>query len=186
MKKISNKISIISGSTRKKSTSELLSNGIRNSLTNQGFIVDIITCFDIPLFSEDLEGDKKPSSIINIEKKISESTGVIICTPEYNSSIPGSTKNLLDWLSRPHDLGALRNKIISIVVHTPFEKGGGGAYSDLSRILSHMGNVVLHDRMGRVSGFRKKDGEIVKSWQESLDLLIDNYIKFIHRLNVGE
>src|SRR5689334_8332151 len=44
------------------------------------------------------DGSENPAdSVLRFRKKISEATGVLICTPEYAFGVPGSLKNALDW-----------------------------------------------------------------------------------------
>jgi NAD(P)H-dependent FMN reductase len=39
--------------------------------------------------------------VATLKDAIAASDGLLIATPEYNNSIPGVTKNAIDWLSRP-------------------------------------------------------------------------------------
>ena len=45
------------------------------------------------------------SQLLKVSKRLGTQswlpTGVWLFTPEYNYSIPGTVKNMLDWLSRP-------------------------------------------------------------------------------------
>lgn len=176
------KVLILSGSIRDNSTSQAISNSINEMIAEWAITSKLLTCNDFPLFSEDLEGEKKPLSVCNIEAMINNADGLIICSPEYNASVPGGVKNFLDWLSRPHGNGVLKKKVVSIVIHTPFAKGGYGAYSDLSRILSHMGNYVHHHVKGRVSGFRERDGALLKTWCDELDDVMEDYRIFLEKI----
>lgn len=55
----------------------------------------------LPLFDEDLEiADGIPAAVQALADQIRAADGVIICTPEYNKSLPGVLKNALDWVSR--------------------------------------------------------------------------------------
>lgn len=55
---------------------------------------------DLPLFSEDLEGDYPEAAKANKEL-VESADGVLFVTPEYNRSVPGVLKNAIDWASRP-------------------------------------------------------------------------------------
>lgn len=57
---------------------------------------------DVPFMNQDLEASP-PASIIRIRKAVANADAVWIFTPEYNRSYPGHLKNVIDWLSRPHD-----------------------------------------------------------------------------------
>jgi NAD(P)H-dependent FMN reductase len=63
------------------------------------------TIAGIPLYDGDLEAASGlPVSVRELQEKIAGSAGLLIVTPEYNSSIPGVLKNALDWLSRGDDM----------------------------------------------------------------------------------
>ncbi|RYJ38429.1 NADPH-dependent FMN reductase [Flavobacterium anhuiense] len=51
----------------------------------------------LPHFNPDLDTDNPPQEIISFRNKIISADGVIICTPEYVFSLPGSLKNALEW-----------------------------------------------------------------------------------------
>lgn len=63
------------------------------------------TIAGIPLYDGDLEAASGlPVAVRELQDKIANSAGLLIITPEYNSSIPGVLKNALDWLSRGGDM----------------------------------------------------------------------------------
>jgi len=96
----------ISGSTRKESTNTTLLQAIK--CNGQGNLkIEIYDAIDhLPIFNQDLEGDKTPESVLAFCKKIDESDGIIISCPEYVRSLPGGLKNAIDWLvSRQEMIG---------------------------------------------------------------------------------
>lgn len=65
---------------------------------------------DIPIYDGDLETMSGfPAPITALAGFIREADGVVITSPEYNYSVPGGLKNLLDWVSRTPK-SALRQK----------------------------------------------------------------------------
>ena len=42
-----------------------------------------------------------PEPVRELKERIAAASGLLLVTPEYNSSIPGVFKNAIDWLSRP-------------------------------------------------------------------------------------
>jgi len=57
--------------------------------------------FDMPVFDADLEVQSGvPPGGLELAHRIAASDGLLIATPEYNFSIPGSLKNAIDWVSR--------------------------------------------------------------------------------------
>ncbi|CAB3776688.1 NADPH-dependent FMN reductase [Pararobbsia alpina] len=51
----------------------------------------------LPHFNPDLEGTL-PESIIDLRARVGQADGLLISCPEYARGIPGSFKNMLDWL----------------------------------------------------------------------------------------
>lgn len=178
-------ILLLAGSIRANSTSLCIAQSINKYIASWATTSDVLTYENIPLFNEDLEAKDMPYSVLELEEKIKASDGLIICSPEYNASLPGGLKNALDWLSRPHGHGALRGKVVSAVVHTIFPKGGYGAYNDFIRILSHMGNIVHYHAKARVHGFRERDGKLLKNWDNDLALLLRDYHIFFNKMKSG-
>lgn len=74
---------------------------------------------DVPVFSQDLEANA-PASVQTAREAVLAADAIWIFSPVYNFAIPGSVKNLLDWLSRALDLSdttgasALQDKIVTI------------------------------------------------------------------------
>ena len=56
----------------------------------------------IPLYDGDLEREQGlPDHVASLKEKVAAADGLLLVTPEYNTSIPGVFKNAIDWLSRP-------------------------------------------------------------------------------------
>jgi chromate reductase len=56
----------------------------------------------IPLYNGDVETQEGiPAAAAELKERIASADGVLLCTPEYNNSIPGVLKNAIDWMSRP-------------------------------------------------------------------------------------
>lgn len=51
----------------------------------------------LPHFNPDLE-DELPESIVDLRARVKQADGLLISCPEYARGIPGSFKNMLDWL----------------------------------------------------------------------------------------
>lgn len=55
----------------------------------------------LPAFDPDLdtvEGDQLPKIVRELRAQVGSADGILVCSPEYAHGIPGSLKNLLDWL----------------------------------------------------------------------------------------
>jgi NAD(P)H-dependent FMN reductase len=63
--------------------------------------LEILSIADIPLYNYDVEIAAYPQAVSALKERIVRADGLLIATPEYNNSIPGVAKNVVDWLSRP-------------------------------------------------------------------------------------
>lgn len=91
----------ISGSLRSASLNTALLRAAQ-ALSITGVELEIATLHGIPLYDGDLEQREGiPAAVTALKEKVIASQGVILATPEYNSSVPGVLKNAIDWLSRP-------------------------------------------------------------------------------------
>ena len=94
------KIIAISGALRKASTNTGLARAL-SEVAPKGVSVEVATLHGIPLYDGDVEAASgKPDAVKALDAKIRAADGIVICTPEYNFSIPGVLKNATDWLSR--------------------------------------------------------------------------------------
>ncbi|MFI7354139.1 NADPH-dependent FMN reductase [Streptomyces avidinii] len=51
----------------------------------------------LPHFNPDHDTDPLPAPVAELRAVIGAAAAVLICTPEYAGTLPGSFKNLLDW-----------------------------------------------------------------------------------------
>ncbi|MBZ4322848.1 NADPH-dependent FMN reductase [Streptomyces huiliensis] len=51
----------------------------------------------LPHFNPDDDADPLPAPVAELRAAIEAATAVLVCTPEYAGTLPGSFKNLLDW-----------------------------------------------------------------------------------------
>lgn len=119
------KIIGIAGSLRKASFNAALLRAAAE-LTPAGSEVEIASIAGIPLYDGDVESEHGiPAPVTSLKDRITHADGVLIVTPEYNSSIPGVLKNAIDWLTRPpQDIPAVfGGKAVAIMGATP---GMGG------------------------------------------------------------
>ena len=58
---------------------------------------------DLPLYNFDIQSAGFPAPAVALADAIRAADGVLICTPEYNWSIPAPLKNAIDWMSRMKD-----------------------------------------------------------------------------------
>ena len=95
------KILGVSGSLRAKSYNAALLRAAAQ-LQPQGALIEIASIRGIPLYDADIEANEGiPTAVAALKEKLLRSDGLLLVTPEYNNSLPGVTKNAIDWLSRP-------------------------------------------------------------------------------------
>lgn len=97
----------------------------------------------IPLFNEDSEGDLTPDAVLELRARIRSSDGVLIASPEYNGSITGVLKNLIDWASRPYGESAFEGKPVSVVGASPSRFGALRSQETAIAVLGSAGARVV-------------------------------------------
>lgn len=91
------KILAISGSTREDSVNGHILQAIREMYSAKAEIIISMGIDTLPHFNPDLDTDTPPPTVISFRNQIQEADGVLICTPEYVYSLPGSFKNAIEW-----------------------------------------------------------------------------------------
>ena len=136
----------ISGSLRTNSFNRQLLEAMSAATSDQ----DELAVFDqakaVPVFDEDLEAQGAPPSVAALQDGVRMADVVIIATPEYNQSLPRSTKNLLDWISRDPDGSPLIGKLCAVTGVTVGHWGTRVAQSQLILALHGCGAEVLAPR----------------------------------------
>jgi chromate reductase len=159
----------IAGSLRRESFNRralLAASGLAPSTLNINVFDDLAA---VPLFNEDLETQHAPPGVERLRSAIADADGVLIATPEYNQSLPGVVKNMVDWLSRGEPV-VLDGKPAGILGATPGSWGTRLAQSMLRHTLTACGALVmpapqlylrsaagLFDAQGRVIDSRTQD-----------------------------
>src|SRR3569832_2354054 len=91
----------IAGSVRAKAFNAMLLRAAIEAAP-AGVTVDVASIKVIPLYDGDTEAnDGIPPAVAALKDRIAAAPGVLLVTPEYNNSLPGTFKNAIDWTSRP-------------------------------------------------------------------------------------
>lgn len=69
---------------------------------------------EIPPFNEDHEQDPG-QPVQDMRADIARADAVLIATPEYNTTLPGQLKTMLDWASRPTHQGVFAGKPVAVI-----------------------------------------------------------------------
>ena len=91
------KILAICGSTRQHSVNSHILHHIANQYADKAVFTLYEAIDQLPHFNPDLDTDPLPDSVIHFRQLIAAADGVLICTPEYVFSLPGSFKNAIEW-----------------------------------------------------------------------------------------
>jgi chromate reductase, NAD(P)H dehydrogenase (quinone) len=138
------KILVIPGSLRTGSLNAKLAAIMAFELAQAGAEVTRISLgdFALPIYDGDLQAKSGvPKQAINLKRMMSAHHGVLIVTPEYNSSVPALLKNAIDWVSRVHELHEARGQVFrerafAIAAASGNRLGGTRALAALRLILS--------------------------------------------------
>ena len=91
------KILAISGSTRADSVNLHILQTIAEMYPSHADFTIFNEIDQLPHFNSDLDKEPFPEPVIHFRKLIEEAEGILICTPEYVFSLPGSFKNAIEW-----------------------------------------------------------------------------------------
>src|SRR5476651_697834 len=100
------KILLIPGSLRSGSLNARLAATAALEIAQAGAEVTHISLadFPLPIYDGDLQSKSGvPKHAVNLKRMLAAHHGVLIVTPEYNSSVPPLVKNTIDWVSRVQD-----------------------------------------------------------------------------------
>lgn len=145
------KILAFAGSLRKGSYNKKLVKIAVQGAENAGAEVTYIDLNDYPLpvYSSDIEEQEGlPENAIKIKELMVKSDGFIIASPEYNSSISGALKNMIDWASRKAtpdevDLVCFIDKVALLISASPGLLGGLRGLVHLRSILENIYTYVM-------------------------------------------
>jgi chromate reductase, NAD(P)H dehydrogenase (quinone) len=98
----------------------------------------------IPMYNQDLEAPTMPSAVLDLKRQVEQADALLISTPEYNYSIPGMLKNVIDWLSRPSGQSSLNEKPVAVMGGTPGNYGAAMAQNHLRQILNALNMHVIN------------------------------------------
>ena len=89
---------------------------------------------DLPLFNPDIEAaGAAPQSVVGWRAELTGADALLIASPEYGHSLPGSLKNAIDWVIGS---GELESKIVGVTASVNHESRGGRGLDALLRTLA--------------------------------------------------
>ena len=139
------KVLVLAASLRADSLNRKLATLAARLAEQAGAMVDHASMreFDVPLYDGDIESqDGIPRGAQELRRRLLESDAFILASPEYNGSMPGTIKNLIDWASRfrPQPFDSRHGLLISA---SPSLAGGNRGLWALRMPLEHLGARVF-------------------------------------------
>ncbi len=134
---------------------------------------------DVPPYDSDLDVDPSPEAVRRLRRAIADADGILIATPEYNSSLPGQLKNALDWASRPFPDNVLRNKPVAVIGASTGAFGAVWAQAEASKVLAATGARVIDVELpvggaeAAFDGDRLADDQLHRRLIEIVDRLVE-------------
>lgn len=181
------------GSLRRDSFNQTIAALAAEGAREAGAEVKVIELRDYPLpvFDQDLEAARgMPAEAKKLKELFLKANGLIIASPEYNSSVTAALKNAIDWVSRAESedeppIAALAGKTAVILSASPGGFGGLRGLVHLRSILGNIGITVLPDQVAIPSAHEiiKADGTLTDPKQadklKKLGATLANHLKKI-------
>jgi chromate reductase len=173
----------ISGSLRAASHNTAL---LRNAAERAPEGVEVALYGDLealPPYNEDRDTEFPPAAVAEMRRQVAEADALLISTPEYNGTLPGQLKQLVDWASRPYGPGAaLYGKPVAVIGASVTDYGALWAQDHLRKALGIAGARVVDVELpvGRAgekfdSEGRLTDAEAIERLDEVLSALRDRF-----------
>lgn len=169
------RILAFAGSTRRRSWNKQLVAIAAEGARQAGAEVTLIDLKDypLPLFDEDLEAESGlPASAVALQELFLAHQGLLIASPEYNSSVTAVLKNTIDWVSRGSGerapLAAFQGKAAALISASPGGLGGMRGLVHLRAILGNINVLVLPQQYSVSQAFAAFDeqGRLTDSHQD--------------------
>jgi chromate reductase len=147
--------------------------------------------YPLPLYDSDLEAkDGLPANAKKLQELMKAHRGLLISSPEYNSSISGVLKNTIDWLTRTEkaepSLACFEGKVAALLAASPGALGGLRGLVTVRSILSNIKVLVLPDQVavGKAHEAFGDDGKLKDAKQQkSIDGLAAELVRVAGKLD---
>lgn len=174
---------VFAGSLRRESLNDRLAALAAKAVETSGGDADraCLADFDAPHYDQDVETDAGiPIGVQRFAERLRAADGVIIAAPEYNASMPGAVKNLIDWASRirPQPFNGKQALLMSA---SPSMVGGNRGLWSLRIPLEHLGMRVYPDMFSLAQAHKAFDGDALAdaTLQERFDTTVDCFVDLV-------
>jgi len=178
------KILAISGSLRAASHNTALLRAAAE-LAPQGVEVELYPDLEsLPPYNEDRDTDHPPAEVARLRAAIDDADAILFSTPEYNTTMPGQLKQVVDWASRPRGAGAaLWGKPAAVIGASVTDYGAIWAQDHLRRALGIAGARVLEGELavGHAGDLIDADGRLTDlETRDRLGELVEDLVAHHH------
>jgi len=132
----------ISGSLRQGSFNTMALRAAQK-LAPAGMEIGIADISRIPLYNDDVRLAGEPAAVKELKAQVRAADAILLVSPEYNFSVPGVLKNVLDWMSRPPE-PPFDGKVVAIMGAGGGPLGTARAQYDLRKILVYMNTFTVN------------------------------------------
>ena len=138
---------VLSASMRRNSLNERLAALAEQVIRQKGATVERALMRDFDCVSYDLDVEREtgvPEAATRFCRWLEAADAFVVASPEYNASMPGMLKNLIDWVSRvrPQPFNGRQGLLMSA---SPSMAGGNRGLWSLRIPLEHLGSRVYPD-----------------------------------------
>jgi chromate reductase len=134
----------------------------------------------LPPYNEDRDTDQPPTEVARLRDAIEDADAVLFATPEYNATMPGQVKQVVDWASRPRGPdAALWDKPVAAIGASVTDYGAMWAQDHLRKALGLAGARVLDTELAIAKAQDRFDTEgrlVDPETQEQLTELVEGLV----------
>ncbi len=163
---------VFSASLRAGSLNTKLAKLAASSIEKLGGTADLgaMSAFDTPSYSQDAQAQGFPPGATELRRRLEANDGFVIVSPEYNGSMPGLLKNVIDWVSRfrPQPFNDRHALLLSA---SPSMTGGNRGLWALRVPLEHLGSRVYPDMFSLAQAHQAFDAQGKMGNQQLADRL---------------
>jgi chromate reductase, NAD(P)H dehydrogenase (quinone) len=177
----SSRFLVLSASLREDSLNAKMAALAAASIEAQGGVAELVSirAYDSPSFDADVEETQGlPAGAQAFRDRLESNDAFVVASPEYNSSMPGVLKNLIDWVSRyrPQPFNEKYGLLLSA---SPSMVGGNRGLWALRIPFEHLGARIYPDMFSLAQAHHAldADGRIADpALQERFDTNMANFM----------
>ena len=136
-------ILLISGSLRRASTNTALLKTAEVVAPSSMKLVLFPGVPDLPHFNPDCDAPPGDPAVESLRASIRAADAVLFSTPEYAGGLPGSFKNVLDWMVGDDQVGSIYEKPVAWINCS--QRGAADAHAALRKVLGYLGARIVED-----------------------------------------